>query len=175
MDAREQNPTLISSAVVVNIIWWMVMIAAIGIGAMHLGSCPIQPKIPIYLIVLGVSNILSLSLTYIQRLNSEGTAQCLVTTSVTLLYFFTFCWLITGSVWVYAVYVPNSAGADNFCHKITYQFAFVVTTIVWVLLSLMFLCGGCFLLLCSCKLATHRLPFMHSTFYGETSDFQPRV
>lgn len=81
--------------------------------------------------------------------------------------------LPAGTNWVYSVYLPNySAGTDRFCHKTTYQFAFIVTSLIWVLLSLVFLCGGCFLLVTWCKFATYGLSSMHSTFYGGTSDFQ---
>ncbi|XP_075995610.1 transmembrane protein 272-like isoform X2 [Genypterus blacodes] len=169
MEVRPQSPTVISTAVVVNMIWWMIMIAAIGVGAMHLGSCPVQPNIPIYLIVLGVSSLVSLSLTYVRIYTREGVALILVSVCVTLVHLFTFCWFIAGTIWVYSVHFQNnSPGTDHFCHKTTYQFAFVITTVVWVLLSLVFLCGGCFLLLACCKFVTPVLS-EHSTSYGGTS------
>ncbi|XP_035801751.1 transmembrane protein 272-like [Amphiprion ocellaris] len=171
MESKPRGPVLISTVVVVNVIWWMVMIAAIGLGATHLGRCNVQPNIPIYLIVLGATSILSLSVTY-SRGNYQDGAGCILTSAcMTFLHLFTFVWFIAGTSWVYSVYPPDySPGTDRYCHQITYQFAFIVTTILWVTTTLMFICGCCFALVICCKTIGARRYFARSSFYGATSD-----
>ncbi|XP_044028647.1 transmembrane protein 272-like isoform X2 [Siniperca chuatsi] len=173
VELRPQRAVQISTIVVVNIIWWMVMIAAIGLGATHLHRCPIQPYIPIYLIVLGASSLLSLSLTYTKSAWGDGIVFILSSSCVTLLHLFSFGWFIAGTSWVYPVYPPNyTPGAAPYCQKTTYQFAFSVTTLVWVIMTLMFVCGFCFALLTCCYtvIARGRLIPNRNTFYGTLSE-----
>ncbi|KAM6899992.1 uncharacterized protein FYW49_018107 [Xenentodon cancila] len=174
MDLRPQSAVLIATVVVVNIIWWMLMIAAIGLGATTLSLCPVQPYIPIYLLVLGAASILSLSVTYISRTNTVGAAHIFSSACMVILHLFSFAWLIAGTCWIYSVHPPNYTGPDQHCHKTTYQFAFVVTTLLWVIVSLVFLCGGCCALLtcCTTVVATRHLIPNRSSFYGATSDIQ---
>ncbi|KAM7373301.1 hypothetical protein PAMP_008164 [Pampus punctatissimus] len=174
MEFRPQGAVMFSTIVVVNIIWWMVMIAAIGLGVTHLNRCTVQPSIPLYLLVMGVASILALSLTYTHSICDSGAVYILSSFCMTLLHIFSFGWFIAGTYWVYSVYPPNyTPGPAPYCQKTTFQFAFVVTTLVWVTLSLMFVCGGCFILLsCCCTVnARHRLSPNRSTFYGGTNDF----
>ncbi|XP_030596302.1 transmembrane protein 272-like [Archocentrus centrarchus] len=169
MDLKPQSASQIAGIVVVNIIWWMVMVAAIGLGATHLGSCTVQPHIPIYLIVLGATSILSLSLTYTSSAFDSGPVYVLSTASMTVLHIFSFGWFIAGTSWVYSVYPPNYLpGKDPYCHKVTYQFAFVVTTLVWATMCLVFVCGCCFGLLICCRtvFASRHLIPNRGSFYG---------
>ncbi|XP_044028649.1 transmembrane protein 272-like isoform X4 [Siniperca chuatsi] len=143
------------------------------IGATHLHRCPIQPYIPIYLIVLGASSLLSLSLTYTKSAWGDGIVFILSSSCVTLLHLFSFGWFIAGTSWVYPVYPPNyTPGAAPYCQKTTYQFAFSVTTLVWVIMTLMFVCGFCFALLTCCYtvIARGRLIPNRNTFYGTLSE-----
>lgn len=170
---RPQRAVMISSFVVVNIIWWMVMIAAIALGATHLSRCPVQPSIPIYLIVLGATSLVSLSLTYSRDTWRDGMASIMCSACIAILHLFSFGWFIAGTTWVYPVFPPDyTPGAFRYCHRITYQFAFTVTTIVWAATTLMFVCGCCFALLTCCKtvFARRRLIPNRYTFYGATSD-----
>ncbi|XP_068566706.1 transmembrane protein 272-like [Cebidichthys violaceus] len=173
VEVRPQSAVLISSLVVLNFIWWMVMIATIGLGATHLGRCPVQPNIPIYLIVLGTVNLLSLSLTYSRTSWGNGMASIMCSSCTAVLHLFTFGWFIAGTTWVYPVYPPDyTPGAFRYCHKTTYQFAFAVTTLVWVATTFMFVCSCCFALLTCCKnlISGNRLIPNRYTFYGATSD-----
>ncbi|KAM9738455.1 transmembrane protein 272-like [Menidia menidia] len=172
MDFRPQGAVLIATLVVVNFIWWMVMIVAIGVGATHLNNCPVQPNIPIYLIVMGATSILSLSVTYNISKNKESAINILLTACMTVLHIFSFSWLIAGTCWVYNIYPPNYSGTDNYCHMITYQFAFVVTTLLWVAMTIVFICGCCFGLLTCCTTMVVRRNLIPSrrSFYGATSD-----
>lgn len=133
----------------------MVLLTSIGLGAMHVLSCPAQPYIPIFLIVIGLSSILSLLLTYTHHSMEEGTASVLTSTCLTLLHFFNVCWFTSGSVWVYAIYPPsyNVFDGQRYCQKTLYQFAFWFTNIYWIALVAVFLCGGLCLFLTCFKLA----------------------
>ncbi|XP_035536706.1 transmembrane protein 272-like [Morone saxatilis] len=173
VEFRPQSAALISTTIVVNIIWWMVMIAAIYLGATHLGSCPLQPNIPIYLIVLGAGSIVSLCMTYTRSIMKDGCIYILTSVCTAFLHILSFCWFIAGTVWVYPIYPPNyTPGAAPYCQKTTYLFAFVVTTLVWATMALMFVCGFCFSLVTCCTTVTarHRLIPSRSSFYGAVSD-----
>ncbi|XP_056254604.1 transmembrane protein 272-like [Seriola aureovittata] len=176
-DFRPQSAIAISAIVVVNIIWWMIMIAAIGLGAIHIKNCPIQPYIPIYLMVLGAVSLVSFTLTYTKSTWKDGVIFILSSVCVALLHLFTFCWFIAGTVWVYSVYPPSYEPGKQYCHKTPFQFAFVVTTLVWVCVTLLFTCGCCFGLLACCKTvrAGRRLIPNRNTFYGGTGYFEEPI
>ncbi|XP_030267243.1 transmembrane protein 272-like [Sparus aurata] len=175
LGSRPQKAVMISSAVVLNIIWWMVMIAAIFLGATHLDNCPLQPWIPIYLIVLGGASIFALSLTYSTRIWDDGCPGVMSYCCTAFLHFFTFCWIIAGTIWVYPVYPPNYISGDLYCHKTTYLFAFVVTTLVWASMTLVFVCGCCCSCVGVCKAvrAGRRLIPNRYSFYGALSEEPP--
>ncbi|KAK5854988.1 hypothetical protein PBY51_005132 [Eleginops maclovinus] len=175
---RPRGAVLVSSLVVVNMIWWMLMIAAIGLGLTHLKRCPVEPNIPIYLIVLGATSLLSLSLTYTMTNREGARVPNLCSVCICILYLFSFSWFIAGSIWIYPVYPPNYIpGIARYCHMVTYQFAFVITTLVWVVTMLMFVCGCCFAVLTCCQtvIAGSRLVPSRYSFYGATSDFQEPI
>lgn len=71
------------------------MLYGFFIGATHLDHCPVQPHIPIYLIVLGASSILSLIFTY--STNVDGAVYVLSSACMTVLHIFCFAWLIAGT------------------------------------------------------------------------------
>ncbi|KAJ4927882.1 hypothetical protein JOQ06_015683 [Pogonophryne albipinna] len=142
---RPRGAVTIASLVVANMIWWMLMIAAIGLGLTHLQRCPVEPILPIYLIVLGATTLLSLSMTYIMTNREGARVPNMCSVCITLLYLFSFGWFIAGSIWIYPIYPPNYIpGTAPYCHRVTYLFAFVITTIVWLATTLMFVFGCCF-------------------------------
>lgn len=80
---------------------------------------------------------------------------------------------LTGTSWIYSVYPPNYLpGNAPYCHKVTYQFAFVVTTLVWVALGLIFFCGCCFGMLICCRTVCARRHLIpnRGSFYGAISE-----
>ncbi|AWP21547.1 Hypothetical protein SMAX5B_015583 [Scophthalmus maximus] len=170
-EVMPQSAVAISTIVVGNVIWWMVMIAAIGLGATHLSRCPVQPNVPIFLMVLGAASLLSLSLTYTRSTWKVGAVSLISSACTAFLYFFSLCWFIAGTIWVYSVYPPSyTPGEARYCHKTTFQFAFTVTTLTWVLLTLVFVCGSCFAVLTCCKTVRARRYLIprRNTDYGGT-------
>ncbi|XP_078811316.1 transmembrane protein 272-like [Oryzias latipes] len=148
MDSRTKHPVLTASFVVLNMIWWMVMAAAVGVGAMHLQLCPVEPKIPVYLTVMGASSICSLLASYLSVGLKNSPVYRLSAAVTVLLKMFSLAWLIAGSYWVYSVYPPSYSGSDRYCHRITYTLAFAVTTLLWVAVGLCLTvccCGSLFL------------------------------
>uniref|UniRef100_A0AAV2K4G5 MARVEL domain-containing protein n=1 Tax=Knipowitschia caucasica TaxID=637954 RepID=A0AAV2K4G5_KNICA len=130
--ARPQRVALYSAITLFNFIWWMILLAAIGFGALHLGSCPVEPLIPVYMMVLGSVTLMSLTLVYTNSIWGDGAVFKAAASCVSLLYLFDLCWFIAGSVWVYSVYPPdNSPDSTNYCSRPFYLFAFIVTTVIW--------------------------------------------
>lgn len=152
------------------------MIAAIVLGAMHLDSCPVQPNIPIYLVVLGLSGLLSQSLSqvYFCSLNRNSRALTLVLICAAILHLFIFCWVVVGTYWVYcAQFLNNWSGTAQPCAKAMYRFAYSVTASIWLFLSLVLFCGGYFLLLNCYKIAS-QMAFENNLTYDDISEFPPQ-
>ncbi|XP_061675056.1 transmembrane protein 272-like [Syngnathoides biaculeatus] len=169
MDHVPHSYVQTSSIVAANVMWWMLMMAGIGLGAAHLALCPAQPRIPVYLLVLGVSSLLALSGTYCRCVWDAGAVSTLGTACTALLHIFTFCWFVAGSTWVYGAYPPSfTPGAPRYCHKITYNFAFVVSTLIWATTALSLWC--CFWVLSltcwTAVSARHRLTPGRAASYG---------
>ncbi|XP_056877354.1 transmembrane protein 272-like isoform X2 [Takifugu flavidus] len=121
------------------------------VGAKHLDQCPIQPNIPMYLIVMGVIILLALLLTYTRTMFENPLVFAVATGCMVFLHFHNFCWLIAGSVWIYSLYPPNYNPENLYCHKTTYQFAFGMTTAVWATMGFMIIIGYCFESLHGCR------------------------
>lgn len=155
-DSPALTAVVISFFVVGNIILWMISIAALGLGVMHLKDCPLQPYIPIYLVVIGVSSMASLLMTYIKyTIMEENVLHSLCSICVFLIHFFNICWFISGNVWVYSVHAPNynQTSGKEYCQKTIYNFAFWLNSLGWVAVGLLVLCGSYFLLYTCVKCA----------------------
>ncbi|CAJ1083382.1 transmembrane protein 272-like [Xyrichtys novacula] len=174
VEFRPNSAVLISTLVVVNVTWSVVMVAAVALGTLYLDQCPIQPYIPIYLIVFGVSSVLCLCLTYARKSTGENSCcSMLISSCLSLMVIFKLGWFIAGSCWIYPIYPPSySSGTSQYCQKTTYQFAFIVTTLVWVTLAFMFICSCCVILLTCCGTvnARQRLIPYRGSFYGAMRD-----
>lgn len=65
-------------------------------GAVNLNDCPLQPYIPIYLIVSGVFSLLLVILAALPCTQGSNQLSCLCTAWNSLTTFFLFCWFIAG-------------------------------------------------------------------------------
>ncbi|MGH0184854.1 UNVERIFIED_CONTAM: hypothetical protein FKN15_016008 [Acipenser sinensis] len=127
-------------------------------GSLYRNDCPVQPYIPIYLIVSGVF-VLVLDLVCCVpqgQEGEEGATVCrnLINTCNSLASLFLFIWFITGNVWIYSIYEPSYDPGNletKYCNKTLYLFAFWSTTVVYIIVGVMLL-GGCCLMLCMCAL-----------------------
>ncbi|XP_068164222.1 transmembrane protein 272 [Antennarius striatus] len=131
-------------------------IAQIALGAIHQKDCPVQPLIPIYLIVMGTFSMVLNLLACLPcaREPEDGTTNPtsrVCTAWNSLVSAFMFCWFIAGNVWIYSIYQPdyvkNDTVPDRYCDKTMYLFAFWTTTLVYIFLGL-FLVVGCCVLVC---------------------------
>ncbi|ROL45585.1 Cytidine deaminase [Anabarilius grahami] len=117
-------------------------IAQIAIGAVYLQDCPQQHYIPVYVLVCGVFSVLLALLSCLPCAREmEETGRTMLSFICTvwnaLVSTFLFCWLISGSVWIYSIYPPNynqTLAGVPYCNKTLYLFAFWTTTLGYVLL-----------------------------------------
>ncbi|CAK6952913.1 transmembrane protein 272-like [Scomber scombrus] len=140
-------------AVCFQVIFSIMPITQLAIGAKYLHECPQQPNIPVYLLVSGVISLLLPALSILcqtscfwDNVNIFGCLSFLVSL---------FCtgWFIAGNVWIYSIYEPNynktisvdSASMGLYCDKTLYLFAFWTTTLGYILFGLLIM--ACF---CTC-------------------------
>ncbi|KAJ8401729.1 hypothetical protein AAFF_G00377000 [Aldrovandia affinis] len=148
---KASTPVLVIS----KLIMIAIPISQIVLGAIYLDKCPVEPRIPIYLVVSGVFTIslLLMSCLPCARKREDGeknTLSSICTMWNSLVSLFLFCWFIAGNVWIYSIYAPNYDPTDpKYCDRTVYLFAFWITTLVYVLIAVL-LAGGCCALICMC-------------------------
>lgn len=119
------------------ILWTALSIAMVIVGSMHVDNCPVEPKIPIYLIVAGVFHLMAFVLIPLKMV-AEKVAYCIES----VLGIFSFCWFIAGSVWVFRVYQEN----PRRCNDLAYKCAFGILIFEYIFLA--FVVGVICLLTC---------------------------
>ncbi|EDV21369.1 expressed hypothetical protein [Trichoplax adhaerens] len=128
-------------------------------GAIYKDQCPVQPKIPIYLIVLGSFGLLKNLLDLCQQVskgdtddsddsedsdNSESSKSNDVQSYETLITCFLIAWFIAGNVWIYSIYKPSFNPMDiKYCNQTLYLFAFWITTAGYIIVGFFCFCFCC--------------------------------
>ncbi|XP_065058193.1 transmembrane protein 272-like isoform X2 [Rhopilema esculentum] len=128
-------------------------ITCIVLGVQFRYECPIQPKIPLFLIVFGAFGVLrNLSMIFnsgkkrftdeqenqeredAKKSSFEGLIDC-----------FLIAWFICGNVWVYRNYKPdyNNVNSDKYCHPTLYLFAFWLNTAIYIVIGTSCCCFCC--------------------------------
>merc|ERR1711962_275464 len=117
-----------------------VPIAQICMGVLHKDQCPMEPWIPIFMIVGGAVSLVTIVLTVLLTAAKNKEMKGLAigaTILLVILGLFTFGWYIAGSVWVFSKWSKwdelKKAGG---CYNDLYLFAFSILIIFWV-------CGPC--------------------------------
>jgi hypothetical protein len=125
----------------------------IVIGGSNLSACPVEPRIPIYLLVVGTVNLVSIFFTIVAiflhtREKDENMIGFFYVTSsaiiIIILQFFCFIWLIFGTVWVFGVYdVVQSIemNKSTYCQAKVYQYTEVSVVLQYMIP----------LIICCCK------------------------
>ncbi|XP_051982931.1 transmembrane protein 272-like [Xyrauchen texanus] len=140
METTEMSAARRSFIVMINMIAWMVLIPATGLGTIHFHECPVQPYLPIYLTVIGASGLLSLLLLYIRNTLDDCLLARFCCVFSLMLYIFNACWFFAGTYWIYSIYPPNynPNSTGDHCHRTLYLFAFWFNNIGFLCLSIMF-------------------------------------
>ncbi|KAM8898520.1 transmembrane protein 272-like [Spinachia spinachia] len=131
------------------LVYCVLPVAQIAIGAVHLEDCPLQHYVPVYLVVVGVLELLMALLSCPPCAQGpedgpeDGPSTPLSRVCAAwswLMPVVVFCWFIAGNVWIYSIYEPNyirnSTNAEPYCDKTVYLFAFWTTTLIYILLEL---------------------------------------
>ncbi|XP_066286127.1 transmembrane protein 272-like [Branchiostoma lanceolatum] len=148
---------------------FLIILCMIIIGGVYRESCPINFLIPIYLIVYGVFLLVPTigSIVHGRQDQDEagepeggaggqfGPDQIMKSPVFSCVQgvvgCFLFGWFIAGNVWVYSAYPVvdrNNSTSPEYCHFVLYDFAFTITTLVWITLALG-LCAGVITVVCS--------------------------
>ncbi|XDV18950.1 hypothetical protein PO909_024540 [Leuciscus waleckii] len=129
-----------SFIVIINMIAWMILITATGLGTIHFHECPVQPKLPVYMTVIGATGLLSLLLMYLRNTLDDCPLARFCTAFILMLCVFIVCWFIAGTYWIYSVYPPSndSTRTGNHCQRTLYLFAFWFNNICFLCVSMLF-------------------------------------
>jgi len=124
------------------------------VGVSTMGKCPIEPLIPIWLIVSGGLSVIKNLSTLVQRIKalnikSEKKGNVFWNVFDTLIAFFLFGWFIVGNFWVYQNYnaMISQPNTKLTCDYTSFYLSFWVITGVYILVAfscLLFCCTICF-------------------------------
>lgn len=130
----------------------VIPVCMIVIGSVYFHNCPAEPYIPIFLIVGGsfaVFKYLIGVLSRVRRAETGSDQDPQPTHPVQSLITFFLCgWFITGCVWVYRIYWPETniqmAKTEHYCNPVVYIFSFWLITTAYIFLGLFTSCICCF-------------------------------
>lgn len=127
-------------------------IAMIAIGIVHINNCPVESKIPIWLIVFGVFGLMNCLIrlttsiiiqTRHRKRNVIFHEPFPVFIVTTLNSFFLFIWFCIGNAWVFSIkslqQSSDKGNADTYCNQVCYDFAFWSIISFWIIVCLLLL------------------------------------
>ncbi|XP_066440239.1 transmembrane protein 272-like [Eleutherodactylus coqui] len=116
------------------IVWIILGNAMIVMGSVYKDDCIIQPNIPIFLLVTGVTHFVISAILLLRVL-----LHLFSIFLDTAIFLFMFCWFITGSFWVFPMFDQK----EEKCAKNLYLFAYGTMTFEWITLWLACICYYC--------------------------------
>lgn len=117
-----------------------------------MGECPLQPLVPLFLVVGGLAGIIKTVLLITENIVRQKASTLYSRVrhpkvivrmwKVGNLFFnlFLLALIITGSYWVYSIYGEAVATGYSTCNTVLYKFAFSFVTCSYVILLVMFSC-----------------------------------
>ncbi|KAM4617169.1 transmembrane protein 272-like [Discoglossus pictus] len=120
---------------VIGLIFWIgIGVAMIVMGSTHKGDCPVEPYIPIFLLVAGITHLLTFFIVLLRLV-----CETFIVIFESMVGIFSFVWFITGSVWVFRVYQIY----EGQCDRDLYLFAFGILLFEYVVIGLAVVIGCC--------------------------------
>lgn len=127
-----------------------VTLVSLVIGALYSRDCPIEPSVPVFLIVQGTVGLIIFVLHLVATIYilyiTAFKYQFIVTVAflAAALILFLFGWFLAGNVWVFSiverVQSTDQTKADSFCNDTVYRAAFALIIAVYVM-SIYFCCS----------------------------------
>lgn len=128
----------------------LIAIVSFVIGILYLHNCPIEPYIPIYLIVQGAVGLLILVIHVLAFVHilyiTKFKYQCIGTVAIFMAFImiFLFAWFIAGNFWIFSVVnrvqLTDQTKTNSYCNKNLYQAAFWLLIAQYVM-SVYFCCS----------------------------------
>ena len=124
-------------------------------GSLFVHTCPLEPLIPVYLIVGGISGILKNVLLIVENLIKRYSDQIsprikhtkyivhIWRTFNLIFNLFMLVWTIAGSYWVYHIYTEVTNSEYMECTELLYKFGFGIVTSSYILLLMTCTCVCC--------------------------------
>ncbi|XP_071970412.1 transmembrane protein 272-like isoform X2 [Engystomops pustulosus] len=113
----------------------------IAMGSIYIKDCAIEPNIPIYLIVAGVTSLI-ICLLFPIHLCAPFAAYVIET----IVGLFALAWFITGSVWVFRHYQTDPRDCNDTLYKFAFGillFSYASVAFVLVVSCIVVCCGAC--------------------------------
>ena len=116
------------------------------LGSEYKDKCPLEDRIPIWLIVSGTVALLQCISFLVFRMDGDSNqnyVRRLVQVFCLAVNIFQLVWFLIGSVWVYGNYEPNyDFRNETYCHKTVFVFSFWILNITYVVFCLTFFVSG---------------------------------
>jgi hypothetical protein len=128
------NAPSIPCAVVCTALDLIFTLIALVIGTSNISACPVEPRVPIYLVVSGTINLTSILFTivgyflHVKEKDENIIGFFYVTFSAIMIIIFqlvNFIWLILGTVWTFSVFNQvqyTNMNTNTYCQQNLYQY-----------------------------------------------------
>ena len=126
-----------------------IVILSLIFGILYFHNCPIQPRIPLFLVVQGAVGVLLIAIHIFATISTLCVTKfkyffiCIVAALALIIILFLFAWFIAGNVWVFSatkqVQFVDQTKSNSYCNRTLFHFSFWLI-IVQYIMSLYFCC-----------------------------------
>ncbi|CAF0955341.1 unnamed protein product [Adineta steineri] len=123
------------------------------VGASNISACPIEHRIPIYLIVSSVVNLVSIFFTIVACILHRKEKDdniigffCVISSAIIIiiLQLFIFIWLILGTVWLFSIFnqveYDPQLNSTNYCQSALYKYTMISIILQYIIPIVMCCC-----------------------------------